>query len=104
MSITIRGHSDDIVYVEGDITEEFYHCMRDGEPAYLAVSDGTLLAITYGANDGAFWRIVPVRYGTAQYSKHEAADETKDYSDIVTLTGAIAWVAMAHQYAAAARG
>jgi hypothetical protein len=104
MGITIRGHSDDIVYVEGDITEEFYPRMRDDKPAYLACSDGTLLRITYGADGSGCWRIVPVRYGTSYYAKREATDEDEDYSDVVTLMGSIAWVAMADQYAVPAGG
>lgn len=98
MKITIRGASDDLIEIEGDIKEEFNH-YNDDEPAYLAVSDGTLLAVRYGGDGRAFWRITPLFYGAAAYSKREATDEDKDYSDVVTLQGEIKWIAIAKGYA-----
>ena len=105
MKITIYGASDDLVEVEGDISEEFTYDSRDGddeEPggAYLAVSDGTLLRIVYGGKGGGLWRITPIKRGSATYEKREATDEDRDYSDRVTLEGdAIKWIAFATDYA-----
>lgn len=89
--ITIRGASDDLIEIEGDIQEEFAYG-ADNEPEYLGFSDGTLLQIQYGAGGQGFWRIVPIRYGTAKYSKIESTDEDENYSDRVTLDGEVKWV------------
>lgn len=94
--ITIYGASDDLIEIEGAIGEEFNHSTEN--PAYLGFSDGTLLSVTYGAGNFAMWRITPIRYGTAKYSKVEATDEDKDYSDRVTLDGDIKWVVCGDSY------
>lgn len=89
-TITIYGASDDLIEIEGDIREEFTP-KEDGEPEYLAFSDGTVLSILY-TTDG-FWRIQRLAVGTATYNKTEAIDaDTDDYSDEVVLSGDIKWV------------
>lgn len=87
-TIKIYGASDDLIEIEGDISEEFDH-YNDEEPFYLAFSDGTALSVLYD-KDG-FWRINRLAFGSAEYSKHEGMDEDGDYSDIITLTGDIKW-------------
>lgn len=86
--IKIYGASDDLIEIEGDITEEFSH-YSDDEPFYLGFSDGTVLSIDY--NYEGFWRINRLSIGSAEYSKHEGMDDSSDYSDIVTLKGDIKW-------------
>jgi hypothetical protein len=86
--LLIRGHSDDVVCVEGDLTDEFYPGRN--EVAYLTSSDGTVLSVGYG-KDG-FWRINRLKQGTCAFTKIEGTDEADDYSDRVTLTGEITWV------------
>lgn len=44
-TITIRGHSDDIISIDGDIREEFSN--NSDDQAILSFSDGTILGITY---------------------------------------------------------
>jgi hypothetical protein len=90
--ITIYGASDDLLEVEGDITEEF-NPDTDG-PSYLSVSDGTMLTVIYD-EDGC-WRITPFAKGSASMTKTEAEGaDTDNYSDRVTLEGdAIRWVAL----------
>jgi hypothetical protein len=86
--LNIYGASDDLIEVDGDITEEFgYHDDRDAEEpgCFLAISDGTLLHIVYGQGSGAFWRITVRSKGPAFWAKHEATDEETDYSDKITL-------------------
>lgn len=101
MKLIIYGASDDLIEVEGSISEEF-NPPDDDEPTLLAFSDGTLLQIQYGKG-GAFWRISPLIYGTAKYSKTEATDEDGDYSDRATLEGDFKWVVCGSQYARAKR-
>lgn len=84
--VTIYGASDDLIEVEGAISEEFSaYDMGDG--MYLAFSDGTVLHVQYGANDEGMWRIGLRSRGTATYEHTPATDERDDYSDRVTLTG-----------------
>jgi hypothetical protein len=96
MRITITGASDDLVEIGGGIQEEFSYYARDDDPALIATSDGTLLRINYD-RDG-IWRIVPLIYGTAKYSKADgcAADDTHD---VVTLEGDIKWVVKGSEWA-----
>jgi hypothetical protein len=98
MKVTIYGASDDLIEVEGDIEEEF-NPPEDGEPTFLAFSDGTILRVEYGAKESAFWRITPVWKGSATYSKTEATNEDDDYSDRVTLEGTFKWVVCGSHWA-----
>ena len=102
--LTIYGASDDLIEIEGVITEEFGVYLSDTEkhPGWLlAVSDGTLLRVKYGGR----WRITPVAKGRAEYRKvFEATDDDDDnYSDRVELEGEFAWVVLCdgedHQWA-----
>ena len=71
------------------MTEEFYP--SEGEPFFVAVSDGTLLRITY---DG-MWSIRVLATGCDTSANHEpATDEDTNYSDVVTLTNEwdVEWV------------
>lgn len=89
MSITVYGASDDLVEIEGDITEEFSF-YSDGEERLLAFSDGTLLSIYY--DDNGIWRINRLVTGQSLYSKVDG-DVVSDTNDVVTLSGCtINWV------------
>jgi len=95
------GASDDLLEVEGAITEEFNPPIdcddEDGEGVHVAVSDGTLLHVRYGGTGGAFWRINVVKKGRHTAVAHVAAtDEDGDYTDRLTLTAEepFEWVAM----------
>jgi hypothetical protein len=86
VKLVIYGASDDLIEVEGDFTDEIgaYGC-GETEPAYLAISDGTLLSVEYG--DGGVWRFTLVRQGRANMVKEEAPqDDENNYSDRITLT------------------
>lgn len=88
--VKISGHSDDLIEVEGAITDELsFYGSENGD--LLAFSDGTVLRVIY--NDKGIWRITPVAKGSAIYSKDEnPEDDDRRYSDIVTLDGDIQWV------------
>jgi len=95
MKVVVYGASDDLIEIEGDLSEEF-GAYDSGEPKtrFLAFSDGTLLSIVYGI-DGAYWRINRMVAGQATYEKHEATYDDGDYSDRVTLTGDnLRWVVL----------
>lgn len=77
--VTVYGASDDLIEVEGDLSEEF-GCY-DLDEGFLAFGDGTLLSVKY---DG-FWRFHVIRKGDGTVTKVEATDEDTDYSDKVTI-------------------
>lgn len=90
-TLTIRGSSDDIVEFGGDFREEVYPA--DTDDFLIVASDGTALRGEYD-NDG-MWRFKPLATGAATMTKVEADDPDDNYSDVVTLEGDLAWVALA---------
>lgn len=85
--VTVYGASDDLIEVEGAITEEFNPPYGSDDDAinYLGFSDGTVLAVVYDA-DGC-WRITPRVIGPhTKYEVVQATNADKDYSDRATLT------------------
>lgn len=94
---TVTGASDDLIEIEGQVSEEFSAYGTDeDEPKFLAFSDGTLLKVTY---DG-LWRFALVSRGTAEYSKEEGCED-EDTNDVVTLKGDIRWVCYGEKFAKA---
>jgi len=90
--IIITGASDDLIEIDGDLSEEFnWYVTEDDDRRFLAVSDGTLLAVQYDG-DG-LWRFVVLVTGAAQY-QHEPGSVADDTNDVVTLTqdAPFAWV------------
>lgn len=93
MSITIYGASDDLIEVEGDVTEEFNALAKGLEEGghAIACSDGTLLRIEY--TESGVWRIAPVVKGSGELSIVQAPeDDDENYTDKATLSGDIRWV------------
>ena len=95
-SIVIYGASDDLIEIDGDIREEFNPSMNDDESWLLAISDGTVLRITYGKM--GIWRLAPVIYGTSSVDIQQAPeDDDENYSDRATLTTSyedLVWVVL----------
>lgn len=95
MGLTIYGHSDDLIEIEGDVSVEF-SCPRfdDGtDQGFLAFSDGTILRITY-TNEG-IWRIGLVAKGAGTPFIVQAPENDEFiYSDICTLEGDYTWVVL----------
>lgn len=93
-TIEIYGASDDLIEVEGDISEEFNPDLDGDAPNILAFSDGTLLEVSYTSE--GLWKITRTAKGSAQYSTlFEATDPDGEYSDKVQMRGDIRWVALA---------
>lgn len=96
MSVTVYGASDDLIEVDGDVSEEFSYLEGDdGDKHYLAFSDGTLLEIEY--TQAGVWRIHPISHiGTSKVEIVQApADDPDNYSDRATIEwqhGSIGWV------------
>jgi len=89
--IVVYGSSDDLIEIEGGISEEF--SAPSGGKGLLAFSDGTLLRFVYDA--AGVWRFTLAMGGRAEYEKAEAPEGDDDnYSDRVRLIGDIHWVAL----------
>jgi hypothetical protein len=95
---TIYGASDDLIEVEGLVTEEFSYHEREDEPSFIAFSDGTVVRIEY--TDAGVWRIAPVRRGRGTLHIEQAPeDDEKNYTDRATLIGDVEWVVYGHAFA-----
>lgn len=89
-TVTVRGYSDDLIGIGGDLTEEFDYRGRRGEGAaegdLLAFPDGTVLRIAY--TRAGIWRITPVHRGHGILTINQATedeDEPGGYSDTATI-------------------
>jgi len=87
--VTVTCASDDLIEIDGDIVDEYAADTRDEAAGHVALSDGTVLRVTYDA-DG-IWRVSRVVAGSADY-QHEPGDIEADTFDVATLTGCIRWV------------
>jgi hypothetical protein len=86
MPITVYGASDDMIEVEGDITEEFdYTGDTPNSGDLLAFSDGTVLRIRF--DDAGVWRIVKVAGGPVDIAQAPEGDDS-NYTDRATIKGA----------------
>ena len=90
ITLNITGYSDDLIEIDGEsLAEEFPYI--EGQDNLLFFSDGTVLRIEYDSDD--IWRIFLIHKGSAAYVKVEAPMHDDDKSsDLVTLTGEIAWI------------
>ena len=89
MTVTLYGHSDDLIEVEGDVNEEFNPNPFDAKESVL-FSNGVLAHIQY-ENDG-FWRINVIASAGREYTLVPGTDVDDDYSDRLTVDGDIEWV------------
>lgn len=92
MSITVYGASDDLIEIEGDITEEFYVYGVPESESVLAFSNGVVLRAFY--TESGIWRISTITKPSGiDIAKIEAPEDDDDnYSDRVTVPGSIKWV------------
>ena len=102
--ITVYGASDDLIEVNGAISEEF-NPAHDDEPSYLGFSNGVVLKVTY--DDEGLWRIQPranAHLVTIDFAIGEDAPRREDgssgYSDRATIEDA-AWVVFGDRFEAA---
>jgi len=102
-TLKVSGASDDLIEIEGAITEEFSPTGDDDAIDYLAVSDGTLLSIEY-AKDGC-WRVHVVKTGAGTDILKTEGDPDADYTDRVQLVNEapFTWVLLGHDIAKATK-
>ena len=93
MATTIYGDSDDLIEVDGDITEEFDAL----HPSYLGFSNGVVLRIEFGI-DG-IWHIRPEAGKDKVHIEFETSDgEGYSYSDRATITEPVEWVVCGREW------
>jgi len=94
MSITVTGASDDLIEVDGDITEEFSPTYgTDEDSSILGFSNGVLLRVRYD-QDG-IWRVDPIA-GEVQIAHGSVSD---DRNDVATLLTPADWVICGTEWA-----
>jgi hypothetical protein len=101
-TVTVYGYSDDLIEVEGSLSEEF-NPDSDDQDTWLIFGDGTVLAIRY--DEFGVWRITcPYQSAGTTKTFSGAIGEEGDredgkpaYSDVVTLTGDLRWVVAAEK-------
>ena len=92
-AVVVYGASDDLIEIDGAITEEF--SMPDTEEALLAFSNGVLLRVEYRT----VWRIIPVAGLDKVTITQATEDDESNYSDRAVIAGPVKWVALASSYA-----
>lgn len=99
-NVTIYGALDDLIEIDGDITEEFAAYSNDDEPHYLAASNGVLLRIQYvDEGDDGIWRITPLAGADKVRIWQCPVDDYGHYSDIATIDDPLTWVTLANDHA-----
>lgn len=101
--LEIYGASDDLVEVEGALTEEFNPELD--APATIGISDGTLLEIQY--TGPGVWRITPILRGPALREIIPAqGPDGPHYSDraILEQEEPFAWVIVGAEHVRAKEG
>lgn len=93
--VVVFGYSDDLVEVEGDLTEEW--TASTSRPNLVRFSDGLALAVRY--DEEGRWRASIDRNGVATAveivacPRGEDDPDDRNYSDRVTVIGRFDWVA-----------
>ena len=93
----VYGASDDLIEIEGHLSEEFG--AYDSDPRYLAFANGVVVKIHYD-NDG-IWRVVPVSGSDRVEVVFARGDEeprdddgVPGYSDKAVIANAGSWVVL----------
>ncbi len=83
MGTKVYGVSDDLIEFEGDVSGEA--TIYSSRPSLLMFSDGTILAINYGTNGAALWKIVILKSGPLLITVDRCTEDESDtspYSDV----------------------
>jgi hypothetical protein len=87
--IKVSGASDDLIEIDGDISEEFNPRERD---ELLAFSNGVLLRINYSKS--GVWRIQPITKTECVEIVPAPEDDENNYSDVATISEPVQWVVL----------
>ena len=96
MGTEVFGHSDDLIELEGDLSEEF---IGGEKPCLLIFSDGTVLTIKYGKEHLAVWAITLITQGKLfKRISHCTDEDAGRYSDTAYFNGGLEWVYIAKEW------
>ena len=84
--VKVTGASDDLIEIEGEISEQFARYGSDGD--YLAFSDGTVLKAYY--DEDGIWRFTVIFKGSLFKEKVEGS-VSDDTNDVVTFYAGLVW-------------
>lgn len=95
--IRIYGYSDDLIEIEGSIEDEIPF---ENDPTLIALSTGTIIQIQHGVGSYSelYWTLIPVKLGTAIVSRKVFELSENEYSDVLTITGDIEWLAVIEKH------
>jgi hypothetical protein len=96
----IYGASDDLIECEGDLYGECgAYSSEEGKKFLVVLSDGTVLAVSYGKPTGGIWQIDLLSQGTLFEKIDVCTDEdAKPYSDIAHFKDGIKWGYVAKEW------
>lgn len=96
--IKVYGVNDDLIEIEGDITEEFsINVAETNSGIVIGFSCGTLIKIVLG--EETIWRISVLKNGQANIEHYTGTDPDTDYSDILTLENvSVDWILKGTSY------
>lgn len=97
MGVVVYGASDDLIEVEGDVTEEFLPDKDEDSGTLLAFSNGTVIRVSY--SPAGVWRISPVAGAENVVVVQAPEDDEDNYSDRATVTSDVTWVVAGNQFA-----
>lgn len=98
--VTVTGHNDDLIELDGDIYKEFGYLQFDQDNgALVSFSDGIVLRVLFDKN--GVWRITPVAKGTATMTLDQAPEDDEDGTDVAVLEGDIRWAVCGASFVAA---
>lgn len=102
VTVIVTGGNDDLIDVEGAISEEFPF-YRNDQGGVIAFSDGTVLLVRRpdGVDGDYCWRISAIALGTAALTIDPATGD--ESTDTATLTGDIRWVVRGNTFVRATR-
>lgn len=96
MATQIYGASDDLIKLEGDLSEEV---SGGDKPTLLIFSDGTALTIKYGKEHLAVWAITLITQGKLFTKIVYCTDEDAErYSDTAHFNGGLEWAYIAKEW------
>lgn len=99
--LKVYGCSDDLIEVEGDITDEFgcYGTDEDERGVLVVLSDGTILEVKYGKADMGVWEIRLLKTGILFDRIEPCLDENSNpYSDIAYFKDGIKYAFCAREW------
>ncbi|HBE80818.1 MAG TPA: hypothetical protein DDW65_23980 [Firmicutes bacterium] len=91
--LIVSGHSDDLIFVEGDLSAEFYpekliQADAKCECLYMAFSDGTLLRFCF--DEDGLWRFV-VQFQGSLFGEKLVGSLESQLNDVVVFQPGVKW-------------